>query len=83
MLEVREEVPALALEVEDALHEEFVGPSWLRPGFKMPTEEEALWSLVAEIQDATPPIRNIQFTNRYAASYIRVLSLIGQQTTSP
>lgn len=36
----------------------------------MPTEEEALRSLVIEIQAATPPLRNVRFTNRYTTSYI-------------
>lgn len=46
------------------------GPSWLQPGFVMPTEEEALWALAVEISDRTPPLNNICFTNWYVASYI-------------
>lgn len=70
-LEAREEeVPALANEVEDTPPLENVGPSWLWPEFVMPTEEEALRSLAVEIQEVAPPLCNVQFTNRYAASYI-------------
>lgn len=36
----------------------------------MPTEEEALRALASEISTRTPPLSNIRFTNRYAASFL-------------
>lgn len=69
-VEVREEVLGLASEVTADVPLEIPGPSWLQPGFRMPTEEETLRSLAAEIEEATPPLCNIRFTNRYAVSYI-------------
>lgn len=36
----------------------------------MPTEAEALRDLADEITSRTPPINNIRFTNRFAASYL-------------
>lgn len=69
-VEVREEVLGLAYEVTADVPLEIPGPSWLQLGFRMPTEEEALRSLAIEIEEATPPLCNIRFTNRFAASYI-------------
>lgn len=36
----------------------------------MLTEEEALRSLAIEINEATPPLRNVKFTKRHVASHI-------------
>lgn len=36
----------------------------------MPTEEESLRALVAEITTRTPPLHNLYFTNWYAASFL-------------
>lgn len=69
-MEVREEVPALASEASADVSMENPSISWLQLGFEMSTEEETLKSLAVEIDEATLPLRNIQFTNRYAASYI-------------
>lgn len=68
-MEVRGEAPATSAldEVEEVGHQ---GPSWLQLGSEMSTEEEALRALAAEISNRTPPLNNIRFTNRYAASYI-------------
>lgn len=82
-LEIREEDPVLTNEAKNEVPLENSGPSWLRLGFEMPTEEEALRSLAAEIQEATPPLHNIRFTNGYAASYIGGPFWIEQQTSSP
>lgn len=56
--------------VGDEVPREDSSPSWLRSGFKVPTEEEALRELASEITEMTPPLRNIRFTNRYAAAFL-------------
>lgn len=68
--EVKGKVLALASEATADVPLEILGPSWLQPGFKMPREEEGLGSLAAKIEEATPPLCNIWFTNHYATSYI-------------
>lgn len=69
-MEVREEVPTSSSTAAVEAPAENSGPFWLQLGFVMPTEEEALRALAVENSNRTPLFNNIQFTNRYAASYI-------------
>lgn len=74
--EIREsKLLAPTTEIETVPSSEDTGPSWLRPDFVMPNEEEALRSLAREINEATPPLRNVRFTNRHVASHIGRVAL--------
>lgn len=70
-MEARVDEPSVpATGGDDEAPQEDSDPSWLQPGFEMPTEEGALRELASEISTRTPPLNNIRFTNRYAASFI-------------
>lgn len=50
-------------------------PSWLQSGFTIPEDEEGLATLYMEIEVATPPLRNLLFTNRFLSARVGQASL--------
>lgn len=42
----------------------------MHPDFRMPTEKNDLWKLGDEIASVAVPLRNLKFTDRFAASFI-------------
>lgn len=61
-----EDVPAAEPEVSSKSS----GPSWLQPGFTLPTEVEGFQALALEIIEKTPPLTNLRFNNPYIAALV-------------
>lgn len=59
-------VPAIEPEVDSGNR----GPSWLQPGFEVPTKEGALRALASEISARTLPLNNLCFNNAYFAALV-------------